>query len=127
VGRPGDVLAGDQQHERHHRQQPGGDRQQGGLGILLQRRAVLLDAVDPVGAALDLAHRGGPRDQRHQQAEQHGDQVADAAGPFPVPERGQDDVGGRSRRQPRERLAQDVAEVGLMEGGRQPDHRDHAG
>ena len=52
-----------------------------------QRRPVALDAVDAVGAALDLAHRGGERDDRDDEAGPEGE-LAAVPGLLAAPARG---------------------------------------
>ena len=62
-------IAGDDDEESELQQQAGGQRHQQGPTVLPQGRPVAFDAVNAVGAALDLTHRRRQRDDRGEQTQ----------------------------------------------------------
>ena len=62
-------VAGDDDEESELQQQAGGQRHQQRPTVLPQRRPVAFDAVNAVGAPLDLTHRRCQRDDRGEQTE----------------------------------------------------------
>ena len=66
VERVADRRAAHEHHERQQREHAGGQREPQPGEVLAQERAVALHAVDPVRAALDLAHRRRPGEDRRE-------------------------------------------------------------
>jgi hypothetical protein len=62
-------VTGDDDEESEQREQAGRQRHQQRPTVLPHGGPVAFDAVNTVGPALDLTHRGGQRDNRSEQAE----------------------------------------------------------
>ena len=62
-------VTGDDDEESEQREQAGGQRHQQRPTVLPHGGPVAFDAVNAVGAPLDLTHRGGQRDDRSEQTE----------------------------------------------------------
>ena len=98
------------------------------VAVLVQERAVLLGAVDPVGAALDLRHRGGARDRG-------GDRAADERrlarlpprGARALPQRVGEELADRAGRELLDRRAHHARERLDLEHGGEADDRDERG
>lgn len=81
-----DRLAGHEHHEPEHHRQAGRHRKQHGTAVLEGEGAVALDAVDAVGAPLDLAHRRGEVDHGEGETEPQCEGAPDiAVGAAPGP------------------------------------------
>lgn len=118
-----DGLTGDEGHEAQHQRQTRGQRQDQRPGVLARKGAVALDAVDAVGAPLDLPHGRGEVQQCEGQTEPEGERAPHAAaGSAPGAVEGVlDDAGAGTRHDPAEGQFDDAAHALRVHGGGQPD------
>ena len=119
-----DLGAEDDEDEGGDGGDAGAQSQAGGDRVLAHGRAVALDSVDPVGAALDLAHRAGRGDERGDQAEGQR-RLRRLLGVLGALLEGLgDDLAGGAGCDALDRPGEDVGERLLAEHVRQPDDRD---
>ena len=95
-----------------------------GEHVLPRRRTVLLDAVDPVEAALHLAHRGRRRDQEADQPDRQQEESILVPAAIRLPDRLREHVARRSWNRAPDRLDDRRRDPGVAERGREPDQDD---
>ena len=95
--------------------------------VLLEERSILLDAVDPVGAALDLTEARDARDEHRQATEHERDDAVLTGLGRAVADRGGDELSAGTGADVGEQFLHRVAErTGTGEGG-ETHERDHSG
>ena len=118
-----EVAAGDEHEEAGESGDAGADGEEDGAAVLDVGGTVAFDAVDAVGAAFDLGHRGGEGDHAGEEAGAQGE-LADVLGAFGVGEQVVDELVAGARGEGEDRVGDDLAALGDAELADEAGERD---